>query len=119
MHPKQVKAEIAIVIAPDRVDVIGVVLGVVILDEERRTLDAIVFGLTARDRSSPSEMYLIQTGAANLFEARCGHVRGHVTRVLLDERNQKVRLLLVHLGGRQPDRRAYVSAPGIRAEDVF
>src|SRR5262249_25229433 len=98
---------------------IGVVLGVVVLDEERRSLDSIIVGLPSFDGSSPRKMHLVEACAANLFEARGGNVGGHVSGILFDERIQKFRLLLVHLGGGQSDRGTHVRAAGIRAEDVF
>src|SRR5678816_4181916 len=42
MRLQQVQPEVAVVIAPHRVDVVGAILGVVVLDQENRRLDAIV-----------------------------------------------------------------------------
>ena len=100
-------------------DVVGIVLGVVILDQKCRALDPIVVGLSPLERPSPGEMYLVEACAAKLIEARSGDVGGHITRILFDERSQKFRLLLVHPGGRQSDRRAHIRAAGIGAEDIL
>jgi hypothetical protein len=40
MPPERVPSEIIFQIAPDGVDVVGVVLGVVVLDQERRPLES-------------------------------------------------------------------------------
>ena len=45
MLSKQVDAEIVFQIAPDRVYVVRVVLGIIILDEERRAMNSIVMTL--------------------------------------------------------------------------
>ena len=99
MHPQQVEAEIAIVITPDCVDVIGIVLGVVVFDEKCRTLDSIVVGLTPLDRSSPGEMDLGEACAAQLIQTRGCNIGGHIARILFDQRSQKFGLLPVHPGG--------------------
>ena len=50
---QQVAPEVAVEVAPDRVDVIAVVLRVVELDQERRALHAVVVLLPALDRAGP------------------------------------------------------------------
>jgi hypothetical protein len=42
MLAEQVSTKVAVEVAPHRVDVVPVVLGVVVLDQERRALDAVV-----------------------------------------------------------------------------
>src|SRR5204863_12724 len=52
---EQVLPEVAVEVAPDRVDVVGVVLGVVVLDEERRPLHAVVVPLPHFEVARPGE----------------------------------------------------------------
>src|SRR5690242_19408412 len=47
MLAQEIAAEDAVEVAPDRVDVVGVVLGVVELDQERRALHAVIVLLAA------------------------------------------------------------------------
>jgi hypothetical protein len=54
--PQEVVAEVALRIPPDAVDVVGVVLGVVVLDPQRRTVDPIVVGLSGLASSRPGEV---------------------------------------------------------------
>src|ERR1700704_2775597 len=66
MLAQQIPPEVAFEIAPDRVDVVAVVLGVVELDEERRTLHAIVVLLPALRFTGPGERHLLRACLAKL-----------------------------------------------------
>src|ERR1700730_6362101 len=52
---EQVEAEVAPRVVPDGVDVVGVVLGVVVLDQQRGTVEAIVVRLARLERPRPRE----------------------------------------------------------------
>ena len=52
---KEVAAEVAIEVPPDRVHVVAVVLRVVELDQERRALHAVVVLLAALELAGPRE----------------------------------------------------------------
>ena len=52
---QRVVAEIGGEVAPHRVDVVGAVLGVVVLDQGDRPVDAEVIGLARRERARPGE----------------------------------------------------------------
>ena len=70
---QQVAAEVVGEVAPDRVDVVAVVLGVVVLDEERRPLDPVVVLLAALGLAGPRERDLLQPRL--LQPAPCGRRR--------------------------------------------
>ena len=67
VRPEEIRAEPVPRIVPDGVDVVGVVLRVVVLDEEAGSLNPVVMGLAAFDRAGPCERDLTEIGA---FEAR-------------------------------------------------
>src|SRR6185436_6307825 len=67
MLPQQVSHEVAIEVAPHRVDVVAVVLGVVVLHEEGRTLHAVVVLFPALGFTRPCEADLLD---ARLFQTR-------------------------------------------------
>ncbi len=54
---EQVLAEVALGVAPDGVDVVGLVLGAVVFDEEARGLQAVVVGLARLDAARPGEAH--------------------------------------------------------------
>src|SRR2546423_1542483 len=62
---EEVQAPVAFEVAPDGVDVVGVVLRVVVLDQEARTLDPVVVALTLLDAAHPGELNLVQPGLAD------------------------------------------------------
>src|SRR5215813_10613480 len=53
VHGQEIETEVAVEVAPDRVNMIGAVLNVVVLDQKRRPLDAIVMGLTVFGAAGP------------------------------------------------------------------
>src|SRR5438105_622842 len=59
---EQVFAEIVGGVTPDGVDVVGVVLGVVKLDQERRPVHAVVMPLPRLHDAGPGEMNLLEPG---------------------------------------------------------
>src|SRR5438552_9551915 len=68
VNPEQVGPEVTVEVAPDGVDVVGIVLRVVVLDQERRPLDTVVVRLPACDPARPREMHLLVPGAPHLLQ---------------------------------------------------
>src|SRR5215203_550619 len=62
---EQIQAEIAVEFPPHRMDVVGVVLRVVVLDEERRALNAVVVPLSALETAHPRKLHLAETSRAH------------------------------------------------------
>src|SRR5437667_6822242 len=52
---QQIQAEVAVVIAPHRMDMVGVVLGVVVLDQENWRLHTIIVRSATINRPGPGE----------------------------------------------------------------
>ena len=68
---QQVQAEVAIEVAPHAVDVVGVVLRVIELDEKRGGLDAVVMRLANLFASRPGEVEVV-AGFLDLLDASLG-----------------------------------------------
>src|SRR6185503_18216673 len=78
MLAEKIAPEVAVEVAPHRVDVVAVVLRVVELDDEGRALDAVVVLLSRRHRSRPREGDLLDPRLLVLGLALGGDVRGHL-----------------------------------------
>jgi hypothetical protein len=66
---------------PDGVDVVGVVLGVIVLDQERRSVQAIVMPLSSLQTTSPGKANVMWI--AGWFRGgRCGALCGSLSRCL-------------------------------------
>ena len=74
-------AEVIRGVAPDCVDVIGVILSVVVFDEERRTLDAVIVPNAHFGAARPRERDLVKTGDMNAAESKAT-VEGPIDRPL-------------------------------------
>src|ERR671918_1680187 len=72
MLAQQVAAEIAGQIVPHAVDVVGVVLGVVVLDQADRAVQAPVVGVAVLERAAPGEVDLSGTGLPDAAEFGLG-----------------------------------------------
>ena len=67
MLPEEIFAEIVFEIAPDGVDVVGVVLGVVVFEQERWPLHAVIVGFAPFDATGPGEIDFVQAGFGDLL----------------------------------------------------
>src|SRR5262252_3687865 len=63
---EDVAAEIALRVAPDGVNVVGIPLGVVVFDQQPRALDAVVMRPPRLGAAGPGEMQLPGSGARDL-----------------------------------------------------
>ena len=66
---QQVFAEVAVEVAPDAMDVIGAVLRVVVFDEERAALHAVVVAFAFVQAAHPGKFNLVEARFANFLEA--------------------------------------------------
>src|SRR5439155_23633423 len=64
MAPQQIGREIMPGIVPDRMDVIGLVLGVVVLDQQIRALQPVIMRPSRLDAAGPGEMDVFEPGLA-------------------------------------------------------
>src|SRR5262249_38459148 len=100
---QQVLAPIARELTPDAMDVVGLVLRVVVLNQERRRLNTIVVRIALLDAARPCEPDVLAGLPDQLFASR-GHLVRHVVGVLGQERIQFRKLLRVELRSENPAR---------------
>src|SRR5207249_2831005 len=74
MLPEQIPPEISLEIPPHRMNVVGIVLRVVVLDEKRGSLDPVVMLLAALGLARPREPDFLEAG----FLEACCPIRGDV-----------------------------------------
>ena len=79
MLPQQIAPKVALEIAPDRVDVIGLVLDIVVLDNKRRTLDPVVMRLPRLEAAGPPEIDLTPARLTDGIHPRPGAFRRPVS----------------------------------------
>src|SRR5205085_12677169 len=101
MLSEEITAEVTREIPPDGVHVVRVVLRVVVLDQEGRTLDPVVMGLAASASPGPGQVELVETCLVDEPEALRSQRRGHRPRVLGEQPTQQ--LLLRGRQGRRPE----------------
>ena len=89
---QHVVAEVVRRVAPHRVDVVAVSLGVVVLDEQRRSLDAEVMPLPGFGGARPGEGEVVQPGALQVVQLGPGHLVGQPPRERPDQLGQLVEL---------------------------
>ena len=99
---EQVVAEIALEIAPDAVDVVGVVLGVVVFDQEGRALDAVVVGLAAFQAARPGEADLVDARLEDLAQVVGGQLGAESFGIEDDDRVQQLFCAASSSGRRMP-----------------
>src|SRR5215510_14361497 len=100
MFAQQILAEIAVEIAADRVDVIGVVLRVVVFDQESRALAAVIMLIAFVLAARPREIYLVEAGVAKLLRPLVGYVLRHPRQIFIEQFLEQRLLLFVQLTGR-------------------
>ena len=100
---KQVFSEVAIEVAPDRVNVIGVVLRVVEFDKESGRLDAIIARVAGVDSARPSEVD-IPGSLVDLCQPAISQFIRHVAGVFLHKAMSSVELCRIHFGSGQTGR---------------
>jgi hypothetical protein len=87
---QQVPGEVAAQVSPHGVDVIGLVLGVVVLDEQARTADRVMVARAWLDRPGPSEAHLVGSGVGDdKLAAQLGSIKWASTPVDGSRSNRK------------------------------
>ena len=98
---QRVVGEVASRITPDGVDVIGVPGRVVVLDEDRRTVQPVVMGLPRFEAASPQQVHLVESIAGELGGLLVGNVVRKSIDVQAQERVEHLALVAIHGGGGQ------------------
>ena len=94
---QDVSPEIAVKISPHRVDVIGLVLNIVVLDEESWPLYAIVMGFSYVCRSCPRKLYIVHACLAQLLPTATGYVSWHILKVFVYDSGEAHKLAFLQL----------------------
>ena len=116
---QQVVAEIVLEVSPDAVDVVGVVLGVVVFDQESRPLDAVVVRLSPLEAAGPREADLVDARLEDLAQVVTGQLRTQPFRVEDDDRVQQLLLLGVQVRHHDPGRLEWLGLAGGQGKDVL
>src|SRR5688500_3692668 len=82
---QEVLAPVARERSPHRVDVVRVVLGVVVLDHERRTLDRVVVASALLNAAAPGERNPVQPGPLDLVPLLAGDLVADPADIVLDD----------------------------------
>ena len=110
MPPQQIGREIMPGIVPDRMDVVGLVLGVVVLDQQVRAVQAVIMRPARFEAAGPGEMDLLQSGLADPRPLRLGHRRPHRADEFLDDPHREVAVAFLH-DARMPTRPGAADCP--------
>ncbi len=95
---RQGDAEVAEHVAPDGVNVVGAVLGIVELDQEGWALNAIGVRLGTIRGARPGELDPFGAGLADLVEPGLGDFDGHIRGVRFDQGAQQLALVACQVG---------------------
>ena len=94
---QQVFAPVAVEVAPHAVNVIGVVLGVVVLEQKRAALHAVVVAFAFLQAAHPCEFDLVKACLADFVQPLV-RLRSRLrAQVLLDESEQRALLIFAEL----------------------
>src|SRR5205085_12026480 len=99
MFAKEVFAEIALEIAPDRMNVVGVVLGVVVFQKEGWALNAIIVRLAFISSASPSEIDFPKAGLLNRGEIHGSKIRAQTRDTGFDKVERHAGLRFIQISG--------------------
>ena len=92
MPVEEVRPEVILDIAPHAVDVVGVVLRVVVLDDERRSLDHIVVRFSWLQAAAPREVDVLDSRPSDLLKVTLGEFPAMAMGVFPDEIHQQAKL---------------------------
>ena len=93
MGGEHVRAEVAVGVPPHRVDVVGPALGVVVLSQQPRSLDAVVVRRTGLGVAGPGERQSFDQGARVLRRFGVGQRVGDPADVRVEQRPQHLDLI--------------------------
>src|ERR1044071_5418755 len=99
MVPEQILTKIVLQIAPDTMNVIGVILSVVVFHQERRTLNAIVMALARLEPSRPGKGNFVRTCLLDFFQIGCRDLGPIAKEIFLEQAKKQFALLIVKMRG--------------------
>jgi hypothetical protein len=95
---EKIHAEVPHRVSPDRVDVVGIVLRVVVLDEQARPLDPVVVGLATLTPAGPGEVHRVEGRPGQPCRLWLRDLLWQTVDVLADEGHEELPLLRRHPG---------------------
>src|ERR1044071_2712793 len=99
MVPEQILTKIVLQIAPDTMNVIGVILSVVVFHQERRTLNAIVMALARLEPSRPGKGNFVLTCLLDFFQIGFREKNPTGREIFLEQAKKQFALLIVKIRG--------------------
>src|SRR5947209_7895 len=99
MFAEQVFAKIVLKIAPDCVNVIGVVLRVIVFQKERWSLHSIIVRLPFFNSTGPTERDFLDSCLLDFLNILARKIRTHSLDVSVDQAHQSITLALRKVGG--------------------
>ena len=93
---QEVVAPLGVEVAPDGVDVVGTILGVVVLDQEPWSLKPVIVGVTDMFATGPPEVDVSRAIAGDAVQLVVGEGFGHAPGIRLDDGVQQMLLILGH-----------------------
>src|ERR1700722_19907729 len=100
MDLEQILAEISVKVPPDGVYMVGVVLRIVVLNEESRRLYTVIVGLALFRAAGPGKINVL-AGLLDLLLAGLRDLLGHIARIVFEQRHQQRELFGAHFRSRQ------------------
>ena len=118
MLTQQIATEVTFEITPNSVDMIRVVLCIVVLDQEARSLNPVVVRFASTQRACPGEGDAGEIGFLQRRAATRSERIGHPAEVHVDESQQDCCLFRPEVGYSNASRRQRVDSFRISSHDV-
>jgi hypothetical protein len=93
---QQAVAEVIVEVAIDTVNVIGIILSVVVFNQERRALDEIVVWLTGFQTAGPDKMDLLHAGSVDAGKVLIRKFLANASDMLTHEFHENLTLIERH-----------------------
>ena len=99
---QEIGTKIIFCISPHCVDMVGVVLRVIVLKDERRALDAVIVRLLGLNETGPREVDLLKTSLFNFLAIGFAEFGAKVIEITIDQLGQHLLLCFGHFACRDP-----------------
>ena len=116
---QQVTSKVVVEVSPDGVNMVRIVLGVVILEQERWSMNPVVMALTALSGARPSKADLAATRGVYFGEVGDCEVTAKAADIFFDNAPEEFLLSGVHLGESQTLGLAHIGRSIGHGQDVI
>lgn len=89
-------------VPPDRMNVIGIVLGVIIFDQETWTMDTVMVGPFPLLRSGPGKMDVFSSLLLNAVHPAVRYILGHTVDIIGNKTQKGLLLGFIHIRTGEP-----------------